>query len=523
VCKKVITFIITIISICACSSIKPNYQAKINKYTLHHFKNTTFESTTLIYTYNTESLEKNYHAIFCSQLSNCEDNINNVKNTQEFGGFDLNKSPIKNNPYNIKTIDLFRITYSTTGQLNESEIVSGGIYYPNMPKDKIKGVVLFFHPTFFAKSSVNTYAPQNKVNRSLAALFAAQGYIVVTPDYIGMGYNKKQVHPYVLYPQINAIDGLSILTAAKKFLTNESKLPNNLNKTPLYLTGYSEGSAYALWFSRLYQEQPKFKTQLDKINFDLKLVAPISGAYNLSGVIYNYLFSNNNTFNKSEYAISNSLISGSLKAPLAADALVSYAYYSESSNYNNVFNPEFFSMGCTLQFDSSCSFNNKKLNLEQAFAIESKDLSIPVADNLLDVLIVNKINNAASYKTNNNHMFTIWTNSIYPLVSTKLLHNSQLEYLMREGDVYYWKSDIPTTLITLKRDSVVSPINTEFAYRGMTENYSTNINKIEIDNNLIDNKLSSAIPSMEVDHLTGLFYLFIIAQKQFDLYNHIKN
>ncbi|MFN8770384.1 MAG: alpha/beta hydrolase family protein [Neisseriaceae bacterium] len=515
--SKIFWILLIVCIICSCSSIKPEYVVQKTNYQVRNVPLSNLESSELVFVYNTESLEYGYEHMFCTNLIHCKSNIENVKNNPYFGGFDLSKRPIKDNLYSIESISLYRIIYTTIGQFGESELVSGAIYYPEISKNKIKGVVLFFHPTFFAKSSVSSYDPKNRVNRSIAALFASYGYIVLYPDYIGMGYNRKQVHPYVLYPKVNALDGLSILTASQQFLIRNNLLPDKHHKIPLFLTGYSEGSAYAMWFSRLYQEQANFKNVFDKTNYELRLVAPISGAYNLSNVTYNYLYSNINTFNTDVYRVSNSLVSSMLKPALLADALISYAYYSESGNYNKVFNPDFFAMNCTLSFNSGCQINkHTRNNLLNILSIESKDVNFPMVDNSLDLYIVNKIYNSAVYKINNDAIFTLWTNSALPLVSAEILNSEKLMKLMSEGDIYYWKSSIPTVLITLKRDSVVSPLNTDYAYNGMLANGSKNIDKIEIDNGLIKNKLIFGMPEFEVDHLTGLFYLFIIARDQFD-------
>lgn len=515
--KNYLLMLLSVTGLIACSSISPMYVPKSNNYAINKITAPTLESVSLVYTYNTNTLERQYENSFCTDLVNCGYNIQNIKNSPEFGGFNLQQQPIKNNPYAISDIDLYRIIYTTPGQNGENQIVSGGIYYPKMNKDKIKGVILFFHPTFFSKNSVSTYDPNNRVNRTVAAIFASQGYIVIYPDYIGMGHNKTMVHPYALYPQINAIDGLSILKASQEFLsTNDMLATTKEKKIPLFITGYSEGSAYALWFSRLYQEQDKFKTEFNQTNFDLKMIAPISGAYDLSGVTYNFLFSNNNPFNSDVYRTSNSLISGALKPPLATDSLIAYAFYSQNKNYSKVFNPDFFNMHCTFQSDSNCEIEGKKLNLLETLSIESKDVVYPIPENSLDIYIVNKINNVAAYKIHNGSIFTLWTNSAVPLINKELLHDTVLQNIMHSGDVYYWHSDIPTTLITLKRDSVVSPINTEYAYQGMIENKSSNLRKIEVDNSLIRNRFGIILPDFEVDHLTGFYYMFIVAKKQFD-------
>jgi hypothetical protein len=513
---RMFIFIIACIII-GCSSIEPQFVKKNNSYNYRDLSLNKQESIIFIHTYAIESLENSYEKIFCTSLNDCYGNISNVKNDANFKGFDLSKKPILNNELNIKSVDLYRVTYHTKGQNGEDELVSGGIYYPNItkPRGKIKGVILFFHPTFFAKNSVSSYDINNPINKSVAALFAANGYVVLYPDYVGMGINHEQVHPYVLYPQVNAIDGLSIIQASQNFIKNKLQLASDI---PLYVTGYSEGSAYVLWFSRLYQEQTDFKSKLDNSGYKLKKVIPIDGAYNLSEVTWKYLFSNNNTFNSDVYRTSNSLITGGLKPPLITIALVSYGFYAESANYINIFNPEFFNMYCSLQFASNCNINNESnINLSQLLKLESSTvINLPQGDNAFEIYIVNKINNSANHKINNNGIYTLFTNNIKPLVNNDLQQNQKLITLLYQGDVYYWHSEIPTVLLTLRRDSVVSPLNSEYAYIGMLADGSKNLQYIIVDNDLIENKFSKFIPSTEVDHLNGFAYLFIVALKQFD-------
>lgn len=507
-----IFWLIIVVFVIGCSTLQPDLIKKTNKYSYRDLSLNHYESVSLIHTYSIESLQNAYNKLFCTNIANCQNNINNIKNNLLFEGFDLNKKPILNNMLGIKEVNLYRIIYHTKGQDGLDEIVSGGIYYPNT--NKIKGVILFFHPTFFAKSSVSTYDVNNSVNKAVAAVFAANGYIVLYPDYLGMGINRHKVHPYVLYPQVNALDGLSIIQASEKFIMDKI---HNKTRIPLYVTGYSEGSAYALWFSRLYQEKADFFNKLNKTNYSLKKVIPISGAYNLSEVTWKYLFSNNNTFNREIYKTSNSLITSLLKPPLTSIALLSYGYYGESANYAKVFNLNFFNMNCAVEFISNCNINESNLNLSQLLLLESSIVTnLANTDNAFEIYLVGKINNAANYTISNNGIYTILTNNIRPLVNNNLLNNSNLLSLLEEGDIYYWHSEVPTILLTLKRDSVVSPLNSEYAYFGMLANNSQNLQQIILDNSQIDNKLLELVPGIEVDHTNGFTYLFIIALKQFD-------
>ena len=501
-------YLVLALMLTGCSSLAPVYSPVPNQYHYNqhsHNLTTNLISNNLIYSYPVFQLEKNYSINFCAGLSDCTSNINEVKNSAIFGNFDLLQQHIDRNPLGVTKVDLHRLIYTTQGQNQELRRVSGAVFLPNIPSPKIKGIILFFHPTFFSKSSVPSYAPDKRTAQDLAAIFATQGYIVVAPDYIGMGYDKDTFHPYMLYPQINAQDGLSMLQATASFLHNNQYLsPTQI--LPLFVSGYSEGGGYALWYSRLYQEQPSFKKSSDATGFKLRFVAPISGAYNLSCVTNNYLFSDIGLFTKSEFNVPSSIMAARLKPALLAFTLTSYAYYNESSNFYAVFNPDFFNMQCNLQYSTDeCEFGGKQLNLYQVFSQETDDF-----------LIVNKISNAAAHKTSNGQIFSDQWNGIMPLINRDLLVNSDFRHTLANADIYYWHSEIPTALIYLQHDSVVSSYNSIQALQGMQENHSKNVYPIAVDNSLIHENVISALPSFEVDHISGFNYLFLVALAQFN-------
>lgn len=499
-------FLIFIFFIAGCSTITPVYVAKTNPYYYEprELINNNLIDSQLIHTYTTDELESRYANHFCSNLHDCSYNINNIKNHPDFAYFDLDKNPIINNSTQTKTITLTRLLYTTQGQFNESRTVSGAVFIPDTPN--IKGILLFYHPTYFNKDSVPSYAPNYGVDRALAAIFASNGYIVLAPDYIGMGYDRQTFHPYVIYPQVNVFDGVSMLNAFKNYSEE-----NNLHvesDIPLFISGYSEGASYALWFSRLYQEQDAFKQQVDKIGFKPKMILPISGAYNLSSVTYSYLFSDINILTKNQFNISSSYLSGIIKPALLSYTLSAYTYYDLNRDYAQVYNPVFFNMGYS---DISNSDYNKQtiLNLETIFATRQYK----------DRQIVDLINNASQDELNLSPLaFNQW-NNLSPLVQESILNNPEFMRFIHHGDIYYWHSTLPTSLIYLQHDSVVSSLNSIYAYQGMMANNSNNLNIIAMDNSLIHENMGSYIPDLEVDHINGFYYLFLIALTQMNTFN----
>jgi hypothetical protein len=505
---KILQFIFIIffsMYLVSCSNRHPEYIPKPNTYTFDYqnSKNGTLQSESLVYTFNIESIEQTYTKAFCAWLKDCSGNIANVKNSPLFGGFDLSQKPISHNKLGIKNIDLYRLSYLTTGVNHELRTVSGAVFMPNVPTDKIKGVILYLHKTFYARNSTPSFDTINESpdNAVIASIFATDGYIVIAPDYIGQGIDTTIPHPFILYPLVNANDGLSMLTATRKFLDGKGLA----NSFPLFITGFSEGAGYTLWFSRLYQEQPRFKEQTDATDFKLTLIAPIAGAYNLSNVIYNYLFDNISLWSKDVYRAYSSTIAAKLKPSLFAFAMLGYSFYDSDNDCDKVLNHDFCAMKCTWQNEKNCDYKNKHMSLPEIFN---------QAD---DMEIVNKVANAASFKYYDYKLFTNQTNNATPITNVEIAHDKKFLAILNSADIYYWHSSFPTTLIYLKQDSVVSPYNTEYAYRGMLENMSTNLKKIEMDNSLVKADIVSYLPDFDTDHPISLPYTTLIALKEFNL------
>lgn len=98
----------------------------------------------------------------------------------------------------ITSIKFLSLTYPSHIKFKRQDLnteTSGLLIIPKIGKNyisynKIKGVVLYFHPTAFDKSgvpSMNYHDNRTKQDTLYAAIYAAQGYIVVAPDYIGQG------------------------------------------------------------------------------------------------------------------------------------------------------------------------------------------------------------------------------------------------------------------------------------------------------------------------------------------------
>ena len=110
-----------------------------------------------------------------------------------------------------------------------------------LPPANAKGIILFFHSTISGKLNVPSLHFQDYKAEMLAGIFAANGYIVVAPDYIGLGDNYSAMHPYIVYPRPNVDDGQNMLLATMRYLKQHQLVSPNKTPLPLFVSGYSEG------------------------------------------------------------------------------------------------------------------------------------------------------------------------------------------------------------------------------------------------------------------------------------------
>jgi pimeloyl-ACP methyl ester carboxylesterase len=104
----------------------------------------------------------------------------------------------------------------------------------------------------------------------LAALFAAEGYIVVAPNYAGYDTSTLSYHPYLVGAQ-QAAEMMDALTAARSALP-VALAPTVADNHKLFVTGYSQGGYVAMAATRAMQAAGETVTAS----------APMSGPYALA-------------------------------------------------------------------------------------------------------------------------------------------------------------------------------------------------------------------------------------------------
>ncbi|SEB08872.1 S9 family peptidase [Variovorax sp. YR216] len=146
-------------------------------------------------------------------------------------------------------IDVRYLQYQTVGAQGESVPASGAIMLPAGTDPGCNGprpIVLYGHGTaternYDISNLTNTNQPAAAEGVIVAAMFAAQGYIVVAPNYAGYDKSTLPYHPFLNADQ----QGKELIDALKAARSTLAALSAS-DAGSLLVTGYSEGGYAAL-------------------------------------------------------------------------------------------------------------------------------------------------------------------------------------------------------------------------------------------------------------------------------------
>jgi hypothetical protein len=155
-------------------------------------------------------------------------------------------------------VDVQYVQYRTVGGASEATSASGALMVPTGSGAACTGarpIVMYAHGTNITRR-FNLADFSDKTNPAysegvmLAALYAAQGYIVVAPNYAGYDSSPLAYHPYLNADQ-QSKEMIDILAAAKTALP--TLISPTTASTKLFLTGYSQGGFVAMATQRAMQ------------------------------------------------------------------------------------------------------------------------------------------------------------------------------------------------------------------------------------------------------------------------------
>jgi dienelactone hydrolase len=173
------------------------------------------------------------------------------------------------------TITVYHLTYQTVDPQGNLTPASGALMVPSGGTADCTGarpIVVYAHGTTtdrdFDIAELN--AADNEEGVLLAAVFAAEGYIVVAPNYLGYDTSTLAYHPYVIADQ-QSKEMIDALTAARTALPT-ADAQDSTASGKLFITGYSEGGYVAM----------ATHSAMQSLAMTVTASAPMSGPYALS-------------------------------------------------------------------------------------------------------------------------------------------------------------------------------------------------------------------------------------------------
>lgn len=314
-----------------------------------------------------------------------------------------------------QALDLYKITYRSRDEKNRAAVLSGLVVLPRGGAPN--GLVIFNHGTI-VNSALAPSRFTGKPNASEAELatlaFASGGYAVAMPDYLGLG-DHRGAHPYPL-GAANSLSAVDIIEPARTV----AKRQNTQVGLQLFVTGYSEGGAVAMWMVRDLEGKAG-------ANYDVTAAALASGSYDLSDTTRKWL----------------------LAAPTNQEGFIIRLYLA---SYMAYYFHKSADVKLTEYFKPAMA-----LTVSQAYK-----------GNLSDKNIIRRLALAAVLMRTKNSLANVITPRFKQALET-LDTTDPVISGMQKSDSFDWSPRTKMLLISLSNDKVVDPENTEKTLRTMRQ------------------------------------------------------
>jgi len=173
-------------------------------------------------------------------------------------------------------VDVHYVYYMTRDPGGNPATASTAVLLPSGTDASCTGsrpVLLYAHGTTTTKSYNMAQVTTNTEASLVMAFYAAQGFIVVAPNYMGYDRSGLNYTPY-LNAESSAVDMIDGLRAAKNYLTSAGTATQPSKK--LLLAGYSQGGHVAMATQKVMERDYASE-------FTVSASGPMSGPYNLVG------------------------------------------------------------------------------------------------------------------------------------------------------------------------------------------------------------------------------------------------
>ena len=174
------------------------------------------------------------------------------------------------------TTTVYHLTYQTVDPQGTITPASAALMVPASSSDTdcngSRPILLYAHGTATDRNFnlAQLDAADSAEGVLLAAVFAAEGYIVVAPNYLGYDNSTLGYHPYLIADQ-QSKEMIDAVTAARAALPT-ADVPGSTDGGKLFVTGYSEGGYVAM----------ATHSAMQTAGMTVTASAPMSGPYTLT-------------------------------------------------------------------------------------------------------------------------------------------------------------------------------------------------------------------------------------------------
>ncbi|MEJ6505972.1 MAG: alpha/beta fold hydrolase [Crocinitomicaceae bacterium] len=172
------------------------------------------------------------------------------------------------------SVDTYKIIYNTVDVDGSPTIASGAFCIPVSPDCQGFPLAVYEHGTSLRKVDV----PSEDIQETyIGRIFAAGGYQVVLPDYLGMGEGPG-LHPYC-HGESEATATLDMIRAVRE-AQELAEIPGmEPDNGEIFLTGYSQGGHAAMATHKYIEDNNLLE------EFNVIASAPCSGPYEITGAM----------------------------------------------------------------------------------------------------------------------------------------------------------------------------------------------------------------------------------------------
>lgn len=163
-------------------------------------------------------------------------------------------------------VDVLEIQYTSSMPDGTPINASGLVFVPRGYKKKTT-MMVYHHGT----DMVRERKTDLKGEQMICLVFAADGYLVLMPDYFGLGKKSTGLHPYQ-HAETEAQSSIDMIRAVRKL---KDQLDFDCEEK-IFITGYSQGGHAAM-------STHKFISERHKDEIKVWASSPMSGAYDMTG------------------------------------------------------------------------------------------------------------------------------------------------------------------------------------------------------------------------------------------------